>query len=1551
MSDIFDLRAMVSADVSPFNTAMDKSADSVSASLSIMNTAATAFIGNGFIRTFIKATNTAYKFGQVMADISSISEVNTKKLADQIRGLDNVYGKLSNVGNTIYETISSGFDESIDNLINFQKIVKQASTSIRADIETTGSVMTTLLNAYGMQLSEASRLADMLYVTVREGKAQGNELARTLGLVTNTAAEAGVELSELSAVISILSRTQSTSQTMIAFNQMLNALIKPTQEATREAKRWGIEIGADALRTKGFTAILTEMHDKVGGNVNAINALLGNIRAMRAGTALTGRQFKNFVDALHEAQSEIGSGVAYKAFEKQTQTAQQQLENFGVSIDKTFEQIGKDLEPISKFLLGVGEGISEGFRDSHVLTRWTGYLTILGYTIKTVKRMVDSLVLSLNSLNAANARGVVHNVYGRIQETLKASINEYHNVIKGIDADAKTEITASRNSYIKKDSAVVEAYQSRTDQSNAVIAEYRRRMQAEREIIAGLHESIAKRKEAFNTEIRERNKHISELTATQTADIARRKALSHMDYVGSGALLASEFNTLTLKSAGSRSMYNQQILKSRADAVDAWTSMATGPDIEKVIAKKLNPTADAIKAMALSNVENMYHTRRGKSGELLQFGINPATGEEIDIHKELTKEQDRLAISFRSAKAMNEEFMKTQAKGLAKYQEDMESLDNAISARKQLIETLQKEKSDIQAEFKRLDDVDKQKLGASKYRLNEADAGVRTEQEAQRVDAVATKARRKELKNLQEIEAEDIKQRAAVSKLMVATNKRLEKEMSELQSLMNQQEAKRQMLRKQIETGGLADDDMSALMYSGTARTDVIGGDKTLRRRLAKERLKRAKGEGLYKHGATLETYASSGLYLNKGGKAGRVYYNAVGKLGKIATSTVSKFALIDRGLGALGRFLGPAGLIYTTWTMAYDIGKSIGEKLKLADSGIFKWIGAVTTGTNTSKQQEENDRNDLDMMKMRLNRSMKKADSLGLLSKADIYNIEVKMLDATKADDLLATVKSIDSKIKDAEKPKEDTPTLDEDIAAYHDARKNAKPNLSVKGMKEADAAARAEFKNIEPFVQNSMEFAKAMRSADASKYLADLETQIKEYDTKKLDDAQQFAIRSGAFIDGQIDQKTLDTLTERAVKDNVEKQKKALDAVARLRSMNFEKEDLKDAQERVGASKLKRAIENFQNRINNTIGVEPVISAEEEHRLLSIANGNFDAYMQLKDTYTKNIRKSAADRSAQDFSKANAEMQELLKLPLTKAQRSTVQDAVATAANRMRIPLDVADSIIKDSLDTIDYEQAYLKGKGYTAGSKKLADGIMSAIDKEIENASEALENSTTKRTKSKYAVHITELYDKQREVATERINARSELRGRKVDAGMMSEYTAAYLNSRDLIAERDRIQAIVNSLKGKVDKGDTSESTQVRLRKAQEQLTDATIKSRIALKELGDTTSKYQSSLFSSIQGFMRKDKPSDRAGNNQIYHSINLLSRMVGPGIVRAGGPNVNVRGGVRHGQVQSRAKAEQQVLAALDSYIMSQKYAEANIGKTVVNIYDFMRNNNTITVSR
>ena len=396
---VFDLLARVSADVSPFNTAFDTSSESVDSALSSIYQSARRWLGAGGVAgIFYGASASANEFSQIIADISAITDLQISKIERSLIQLDNVFGKPSHAANTFYETISSGVRGSTDEVAEYVKAVGKASTTIRADIENTGNVMTTLTNAYDLSIRDTQKLVDFLYLTVREGKAHGDELARTLGLVINNAAETGVSLNELGAAIAILSRTQSASQSMIGLNQMLNSMIKPTLQATAEARKWNIELGAASLQAKGFTAMLQELHDKVGGNVEALEKMFGNIRAGRAVLSLTGRQFDNFITTLGEFERGVGSGE--EAFTKQIDTAYKDLVRLRAQTEKTLVQIGTDVESVTRAIYGVSEAVLKGFSDTKPLSRYATYIYIVVTALKALKKELYDI------------RAAIHNVAG-----------------------------------------------------------------------------------------------------------------------------------------------------------------------------------------------------------------------------------------------------------------------------------------------------------------------------------------------------------------------------------------------------------------------------------------------------------------------------------------------------------------------------------------------------------------------------------------------------------------------------------------------------------------------------------------------------------------------------------------------------------------------------------------------------------------------------------------------------------------------------------------------------------------------------------------------------------------------------------------------------------------------------------------------------------------------------------------------------------------------------------------------------------------------------------
>ena len=491
---VFDLLARVSADVSPFNSAMDSSSASVDSSLASMYQSASRWLGAGGVAgVFYKATAAANEFSQVIADISAITDLQIKGVEQSILRLDNVFGKPVHTASTFYETISSGIRGSTEDISKYVEAVGKAATTIRADIENTGNVMTTLTNAYDLAATDTQQLLDFLYLTVREGKAHGDELARTLGLVINNAAESKVSLEELGAAIAVLSRTQSASQSMIGLNQMLNAFIKPTLQAQAEARKWNIELGASALQAKGLTASLEELHNKVGGNVEALEKMFGNIRAGRAVLALTGNQFDNFIEVLDAFKQGAGSGE--EAFSKQIDTAYKDLTRLRAQMDKTLIQIGKDIEPVTRSIYGLSEAILKGFSDASPLSRYASYIYIVVAAVRALKKELFELKSSLATIAGKHPTA--------ISGTVAAAPKDPSSVIK---ANAMRQAALDREERVLADRIKREGrtstrafrdtlkYGTRAENASIALAEAQRELRLAQENNASLREQTRLRR-------------------------------------------------------------------------------------------------------------------------------------------------------------------------------------------------------------------------------------------------------------------------------------------------------------------------------------------------------------------------------------------------------------------------------------------------------------------------------------------------------------------------------------------------------------------------------------------------------------------------------------------------------------------------------------------------------------------------------------------------------------------------------------------------------------------------------------------------------------------------------------------------------------------------------------------------------------------------------------------------------------------------------------------------------------------------------------------------
>lgn len=1544
MTDIFDLRARVSADATPFNQAMDSSATSVSSALSSINSAASTFIGSGVVRVFSRATDAAYEFGQVMADISSISDVGIQQLSKNIKQLDNVYGSMSNVGNSIYNMISSGFDRSEDALLSMEKAAAHASKSVRGDLYTTTNAMTTLANAYNLTANDFEKIADMMFVTVKEGKAEGNELARTLGLVVNTASEAGLSLAEMSAVISTLSRTQTTSQAMIGFNQMLNAMIKPSKEAADTAAQFGIEFGAAALKSKGFTAIIKDMHDKLQGNVEAINKISGPIRAMRAVVSLTGKQYENFIDILEKAESQIGTGVAMEAFAKQTNTAKQALENLKVQIDKTFVGVGQDIEPITRHLAEFSEIFLKTFGNGEDgslggLGRWSFYISAIIKVIREVHEHVSELKnliskISSGTKDTSSTIKTTETSSKNIIDTLPKALTKVQDIRKEI------QTTANLLDSIALRLTNVSDISSKIKLQRALVlnpAEVRRTAEANLGIKAGNKKykdtapSAKDRYAKAQTIVLNRHGLSAEfLTTPLIAQALNRLGLQSNPF-NYKAMTGSEMHKKAMAYASPKEAFKfgyervNEFALNLDKAVRALENFSTSvsnvktkldaamlpADARKVAMAQLYKTEAQLFEQAKRNVD-MSYVRVGENGlrDPLSGKFVSRTAAEADelyrLRAELNKARGQVRRDAKTQTIINDESEERYNKAIEVIQRsDLRKTQENASQRKAVAEEileLRRQRRDIDAE----------------------------------ITKAATAEDEAYWRNLRI----DNANRTAIAKEMLRIRK------------LRQQEA--DAIAKEIKAH---EDRVKCLRERKALKTeDQTAYDAEVRKRFYRR----------FNNAVPTKDLGFLGKITRKVGVSLKTSFDQILGKGSALSKMYNGFFAVTSALAA--------------WETGLAIGKSLGEKLKVADWWLTKWIAELSVGKlpgSTDKKQKELEEYNLSIMKKSLRVRADRLFTEGKLTETEHAAIvhELNLADATEA------LTRVRNRLANIEKPKEEPKPVKTRDQVETENRKIKEEELNK--AKEGKYKLNAESEDRLVKVINEYDLPKNVKNKLLDHFSG--ENWSKEFDVAgssdyrtKLDVVKKY-VNSHVYTDDKGN--PLDHVNMNLKRSNVitkahsnldllnELYKNAIDPYA-LELRKWRKGDVKSKEEsQIKSAKYRGVLRSYQNTLNN----ERTKYERERPNTLDPSNyKQSDLDVSTLDNEANDIASTAKlfEDSATNFEARvtayNAEVEYLRSMAQAmKGDGISDEDIKVTTAlyknsldtfkksleSERKALLDLAkqQSELPERLSEQSLERAKLLG--IDTSSAKFLRGRVKTYEQESTNNLGVYTEETAlqQELRLRYARAYQEIAD---EAFNALMKSRENVRQNKVSAGVMTESMATRSSITDLQDTIKRIKesiAQLKDLRNSVDEGSIEyHYYSNRIASAQGKLADTSIKLRGEFNKLSEKSNEVRKGLMNTIQGFTQQRDTTGKMTNDALWHSVNLASRM--GGMVRSQPYMISTRSlPNRQKSAQMRQQAQGAVSASVDAWIMSQKYAEANVGKTVADIYTFMKQNNTIVV--
>ena len=290
-------------------------------------------IGGVAAAVYAGPVKAAMDYETALAKVGTIADgtkVPMEAMSKEIMALSNSTGIAATaLADDVYNAISAGQDTA--DAVNFVTYSTKLAKAGFAESAQTLDVLTTILNAYGLEADEVGRVSDMLIQTQNKGKVTVAELSSVMGKIIPTAKSNGVALEQITAGYAIMtSKGIAAAETTTYMNSMLNELGKSGTTADKALR---------AAAGKGFKELMAEG--------KSLADVFGSAEAGKAAVTLLADGVEGFNEQVaNMLAASDGIGATQAAFEKMEDTTAARMEKAKNSIANLGVVLGQQLLPV-----------------------------------------------------------------------------------------------------------------------------------------------------------------------------------------------------------------------------------------------------------------------------------------------------------------------------------------------------------------------------------------------------------------------------------------------------------------------------------------------------------------------------------------------------------------------------------------------------------------------------------------------------------------------------------------------------------------------------------------------------------------------------------------------------------------------------------------------------------------------------------------------------------------------------------------------------------------------------------------------------------------------------------------------------------------------------------------------------------------------------------------------------------------------------------------------------------------------------------------------------
>lgn len=281
---------------------------------------------------FFDCSEAAAQFETSTAMVATIADTSQKSLSSiskEVRGYSNETGEAaSDMAEATYQAISASINTA--DAAAFAGTATKLAVGGFTSATTAVDVLTTAINAYGLEASDATQLSDYLITTQNLGKTSVDQLAQSVGKVIPLASAYNVQMDNLSSAYAVLTANGiATAESGTYLKSMLNEL-GDTGSGVSEVLLNSTGKTFAQLMEQGYSLgdVMAMLGNAVDGDSTAFNALWNSTEAGIGALSLFNAGADKYNSVLESMRTSAGATEkAYSTMADTTDKSKQRMEN------------------------------------------------------------------------------------------------------------------------------------------------------------------------------------------------------------------------------------------------------------------------------------------------------------------------------------------------------------------------------------------------------------------------------------------------------------------------------------------------------------------------------------------------------------------------------------------------------------------------------------------------------------------------------------------------------------------------------------------------------------------------------------------------------------------------------------------------------------------------------------------------------------------------------------------------------------------------------------------------------------------------------------------------------------------------------------------------------------------------------------------------------------------------------------------------------------------------------------------------------------------------